>query len=476
MENPCLELIEKKKFFLLKRKASPITYKLTPTDPSNPELPNFAEGIDSLILSKKSYGEDDFIFENQIHDDHSGTQLFNTANLDLNFDITDSNKEFNFGLDPSYLSSITATDFQSNIGSFKKNIFEPEQTTFSNFNLNNIIHNEQKVAITAQNSTIFLKPSQGIPKWLYDNFRKYATLARNAYCSNKKVNSPFSGLFLYSNELSVITFGADERNLTWELRKVNSQMVDLPGVPGAKVHNGFYQKYLKLVDKDIKRLQEKIESLPNLVTLQFNGYGIASVYAEFTAISLAKTLRRSISIEIFSFGKPRIGNEAYVKYVSSLVKSVRFTNKQDNIPREPADSKGEKYLQSGIEFWHSGVKDEVIICGAANAASGVIEEDQRENPEDHDGPYFDMIITDCDENLKVPSNPIEGFSLNSFGEWCLKRFSNDKSKILDYMQKELEVTVDNAYLDNKACRRAELLQNLKNSVEQNVVAYYYTTE
>ncbi|KAG9289580.1 hypothetical protein G9A89_002353, partial [Geosiphon pyriformis] len=161
-------------------------------------------------------------------------------------------------------------------------------------------------------------------------------------------------------------------------------------------HNGFYQKYLKLVDKDIKRLQEKIESLPNLVTLQFNGYGIASVYAEFTAISLAKTLRRSISIEIFSFGKPRIGNEAYAKFVSSLVKSVRFTNKQDNIPREPADSKDEKYLQSGV-------KDEVIICGATNAASGIIEKDQncinkdkRENPEDHDGPYFDMIITDCD--------------------------------------------------------------------------------
>ncbi|KAG9285631.1 hypothetical protein G9A89_009271 [Geosiphon pyriformis] len=212
-------------------------------------------------------------------------------------------------------------------------------------------------------------------------------------------------------------------------------MVDLPRVPDAKVYNDFYQKYLKLVDKDIKRLQEKIESLPNLVTLQFNGYGIASVYAEFTAISLAKTLRRSISIAIFSFGKPRIGNEAYVKYVSSLAKSVRFTIKQDNISREPADSKGEKYLQSGVEFWHSGVKDEVIICGTANAASGVIEEDQncinkdkRENPEDHDGPYFDMTITDCDENLKIPSNPIEELGKKGFfGQEKLKQIESEQA-------------------------------------------------
>ncbi|KAG9291279.1 hypothetical protein G9A89_021781 [Geosiphon pyriformis] len=397
-------------------KASPITYKLTPTDLSNPELRNFAEENDFLISSKKLYDED-FIFENEIHDESqslfknieqsqsdSGTQLFNTANLDSNFDIAASNKEFKIGLDPSYLSSITEIDttgFQSNIGSSKKNVFELEQPTFSsnfqNSNLNTIIPNEERIALTPQlDNNLF--------KVFYEEFGFYATVARKAYCFNRKTVNPVSGIFLNFEKFKVITYGADERNLTYELRKENSQMVDFPGVPGAKVHKGFYQKYLKWQGNvKVENLQKIMESSPNLETIRFNGYGLASVYAEFVAISLAKILGRSIKIELHSFGKPRIGNEAYAKYVSSLIESLRFTYKRDSIPRRPVDFKGEKYVHNGNEYWDNGVKDEFQVCEEnSNAGSGVLKEnqncinkDKNENSEDHAGPYFGIAITDC---------------------------------------------------------------------------------
>ncbi|CAJ0851204.1 3084_t:CDS:2, partial [Entrophospora sp. SA101] len=58
-------------------------------------------------------------------------------------------------------------------------------------------------------------------------------------------------------------------------------------------------------------------------------------------------------------------------------------------------------------------------------------------------------------NLESP----ESWSLDSFGKWCLDKenFNGEKSKIIGYMRKELEVTSDNLFLDQDVRAKAALL-------------------
>jgi len=75
-----------------------------------------------------------------------------------------------------------------------------------------------------------------------------------------------------------------------------------------------------------------------------------------------------------------------------------------------------------------------------------------------------------DKNLTMSRNYLDGtspdlWSLDSFAEWCLKnkRFSGEKTKVLDYMRKELEGIANSTHDDSTRARAEELLGNLQAS-------------
>ncbi|CAJ0646902.1 10346_t:CDS:2, partial [Entrophospora sp. SA101] len=83
-------------------------------------------------------------------------------------------------------------------------------------------------------------------------------------------------------------------------------------------------------------------------------------------------------------------------------------------------------------------------------------------------PYFLSVKMRSYLNLESP----ESWSLDSFGKWCLDKenFNGEKSKIIGYMRKELEVTSDNLFLDQDVrAKAALLLDDLKDYIRHELI-------
>ncbi|KAG9289574.1 hypothetical protein G9A89_002347 [Geosiphon pyriformis] len=249
--------------------------------------------------------------------------------------------------------------------------------------------------------------------------KEYAKAAKKIYCIRKSMKSPSEYIFsrlLFANPglpdaadtLALVGFGANEENLKEFMTLENSGRIDFPGVNGAKVHQVLYEHYIEWETYGLPDLLNQIDNHPSWNTVQFYGYGFGGVAAEFAAISLHKRLKRPLIIAVFSFGKPRIGNAAFAKHLSSIATVTRFTNQNDPIPRLPIGPGYDPYLHAGTEIWNSGQNGKFLICQPVkDPLKADVESENQEcinkNPikilEHHFGPYFGISMASCEKDF-----------------------------------------------------------------------------
>ncbi|XP_022138652.1 lipase-like isoform X2 [Momordica charantia] len=112
--------------------------------------------------------------------------------------------------------------------------------------------------------------------------------------------------------------------------------LDYPGMPGAKVHSGFYRAYhcttmRPAILNAVKRAKEVYGDLDIIVT----GHSMGGAMAAFCAFDLIVNNKAS-NVQVITFGQPRIGNAAFASHYSKhLPNTIRVTNGHDMVPHLP---------------------------------------------------------------------------------------------------------------------------------------------
>jgi len=112
--------------------------------------------------------------------------------------------------------------------------------------------------------------------------------------------------------------------------------LNYPGVTDAMVHRGFYAAYHNTTLREqvvnaVQAIQQARGDLGIIVT----GHSMGGAMASFCALDLTANYGQK-SIEVITFGQPRIGNSAFATfYMDSVPATVRITHGHDVVPHLP---------------------------------------------------------------------------------------------------------------------------------------------
>lgn len=123
-----------------------------------------------------------------------------------------------------------------------------------------------------------------------------------------------------------------------------------PSLPAdSKIHGGFATAHSKSAPAIRKALEEAIKK-SGLKSVTLVGHSLGGAIALLNAVSLPQFFP-GVKFVTKTFGQPRVGNDAFNKYVDGNVNLERITNKGDMVPTLPgrfvgfAHPKGEIHIQ-----------------------------------------------------------------------------------------------------------------------------------
>uniref|UniRef100_A0A7S1TLZ3 Fungal lipase-type domain-containing protein n=1 Tax=Erythrolobus australicus TaxID=1077150 RepID=A0A7S1TLZ3_9RHOD len=131
--------------------------------------------------------------------------------------------------------------------------------------------------------------------------------------------------------------------------KGGGSYVDLPAE--IRIHLGFYQHFASIghamVDEVLKLHREN----PTF-TVYVTGHSLGGAMAALAALHLVLQGVPDASMKVYTFGQPRVGNEAFSRYFDERVSSFyRIVNNHDIVPHLPLRSAGFRHV--GEEMWFS---------------------------------------------------------------------------------------------------------------------------
>ncbi|EAS02396.1 lipase family protein (macronuclear) [Tetrahymena thermophila SB210] len=154
--------------------------------------------------------------------------------------------------------------------------------------------------------------------------------------------------FVKDSQNIVISFRGSDNLRNWmsnlNCRKFNYQKCDK-----CNVHEGIYNIYSSFQNKLTECALNLIKQYPQ-ASIIITGHSLGGALATLQAVDI-KTQYPDYSIELVTFGSPRVGNQKFSDYANNLLKnnSVRITNKKDVIPHLPF--KFFDFYHTGQEMW-----------------------------------------------------------------------------------------------------------------------------
>ncbi|KAK3441013.1 hypothetical protein EUGRSUZ_B01272 [Eucalyptus grandis] len=112
--------------------------------------------------------------------------------------------------------------------------------------------------------------------------------------------------------------------------------LNYPGMPDAMVHHGFYSAYHNTtIRPGILNAVKRAKELYGDVNIMVTGHSMGGAMAAFCGLDLRVNCLAE-SVQVMTFGQPRIGNAVFASYYSELVpNSFRVTNGHDIVPHLP---------------------------------------------------------------------------------------------------------------------------------------------
>ena len=168
--------------------------------------------------------------------------------------------------------------------------------------------------------------------------------------------------YLSSKKTIYVSIRGSSSALNW-LADFEVKLVDYTTWPscGCKVHNGFYRSSEGIKNKTINTINILKKRYPTYsVVMTGHSYGASTV--QLLAMELEK---KGITVEIYNYGQPRVGDEMYAGFVNTVIKEYwRFTHNKDVVPHVPPIA-GFGYLHSCREVFEDEY-GELKICSETN--------------------------------------------------------------------------------------------------------------
>ena len=123
-------------------------------------------------------------------------------------------------------------------------------------------------------------------------------------------------------------------------------------VPKAEVHYGFNQAYEEVAGQVISTIKQYLAAHPS-ATLLFTGHSLGAALVTLAALDIKRQLNPQRVIKFYTFGCPRVGNQALTDYILTLFPQglySRVTHYNDIVPHIPPSVVG--YNHAGNEVWY----------------------------------------------------------------------------------------------------------------------------
>lgn len=139
---------------------------------------------------------------------------------------------------------------------------------------------------------------------------------------------------------------------------------------GCKIHTGFADSWNEIANAATSAIKEGLQANPGYKVV-ITGHSLGGAVASLAGANLR---RAGMKMDIYTFGAPRAGNDAFANFANSQPGGLfRMTHIDDPVPRLPPMIFG--YRHSGSEYWLSNggamqnryqVSDVKVCPGIAN--------------------------------------------------------------------------------------------------------------
>ena len=127
--------------------------------------------------------------------------------------------------------------------------------------------------------------------------------------------------------------------------------------PGVMVHSGFFDDYNKELRKQVIPVVTRLKKAAPKAIVYVTGHSLGGALA--TLFALDWVLSTGDKPHVYTFGKPRIGNDKFSELYDSLIPdSFRLVHERDLIPHLPPQMFG--YIHGNTEVWLH--KNKTVIC------------------------------------------------------------------------------------------------------------------
>jgi len=163
-----------------------------------------------------------------------------------------------------------------------------------------------------------------------------------------------------------------------------------------KVHYGFYRSALGVSNKavnTVKSLQKTYSGYAVIIT----GHSYGAACAQLIGMEMVKN---GISVKVYDYGQPRVGDNKYALFVSSKIQEhYRTVHNKDMVPHVPPSS-GFGYYHSVREIFEDST-GKLTVCSATNGEDPTCADRYslaQTNTEDH--LYYLGHRMSCEESTK----------------------------------------------------------------------------
>jgi len=201
----------------------------------------------------------------------------------------------------------------------------------------------------------------------------------------------------YNNHQIIFAFRGSQDLINWiyNLRFPKTSPYD--GIPGARVHKGFYKTYESIQDevrKESTFLVKKFPNRPIIVT----GHSLGGALAVLCGNDLAMHLNSAVPIYVWTYGAPRVGNLNFANFFDlHVTESWRTVNQRDLVTHLPLQKMG--FEHSTREVWFENNTSTFVICSATDGedpSCSASTDQWAESIEDHlDYLGFQLGNDDC---------------------------------------------------------------------------------
>ncbi|KUM60987.1 hypothetical protein ACN42_g6149 [Penicillium freii] len=168
-----------------------------------------------------------------------------------------------------------------------------------------------------------------------------------------------------TNKLLVVSFRGSRTLKTW-IANINFGLTDASSIcSDCEAHSGFLESWEVVADDLTSKIEAAQTTYPGY-TLAITGHSFGGALA-----TLGGTVLRNAGYKpnVYTYGQPRVGNEALAEYTTNQGSLWRVTHESDLVPKVPPSHIG--FSHASPEYWITVDNDVTVTSSDIDVIEGV---------------------------------------------------------------------------------------------------------